>query len=96
MKIWGSFRDNSKNKLDRFSVFILDPEYAQDGKQDTPRGFPGTFPLLPPPNAVTQQLFNVERSNVGSTQFVTILFMAVGQFLDHDVGISSHGSCRQM
>jgi len=66
-------------------LFInLAPAYAGDGASDTPRGFPGTSPVLPPANAVTQQLF-LEKKNTGHNMKLTTLFMTFGQFLDHDV-----------
>ena len=71
------------------------PAYAKDGKHDTPRGYPGTYPILPPPNAVTRELFTVEYANTGNKKLVTTLFMTFGQFLDHDLTFTPHSSCKQ-
>jgi len=75
-------------------LFInLAPAYADDGTNDTPRGFPGTSPVLPPANAVTQQLFQVEKKNTGNDMKLTTLFMTFGQFLDHDVTETPMAKC---
>lgn len=59
---------------------------------DTPRGFPGTFPEVPPANKVSQALFNVEHTNKGNGH-LTVMFMTFGQFLDHDLALSTHPEC---
>eukprot|EP00111_Clytia_hemisphaerica_P023396 TCONS_00068913-protein len=75
---------------------ILKAEYARDGNHDTPRGFPNTDPVLPPPNLVTQQCFLTETtSSRSSTPSPSTLFMTFGQFLDHDFALSHHADCKQ-
>jgi len=77
----------------RISIIIA-PAYADDDKHDTPRGFPGTR-VLPPVNAVSQQLFEVENENTGNSMQLTTLFMTFGQFLDHDVAETPQVPCKQ-
>lgn len=84
---WGA----SNIPLQRF----IAPEYAKDGRLDTPRGFPGTNPILPPPNAVSQELFQVETTNTGSIRRITAIFMTFGQFLDHDITETPLTACPQ-
>ena len=74
-------------------IYISAPAYADDGANDTPRGFPGTSPVLPPANAVTQQLFQVEKKNTGNDMKLTTLFMTFGQFLDHDLTETPMAKC---
>ena len=72
-------------------------EYANDGKRDTPRGFPNTYPVLPPPNQISQKLFQVERLTLARkgaiVQKPTTLYMTFGQFLDHDISFTPHATC---
>jgi len=73
---------------------IIDPAYAKDGKHDTPRGFPGTSPIVPPANAVSRALFSIERGNTeNAKKHLTTLFMTFGQFLDHDITLTPHAPC---
>ena len=71
--------------------------YANDGKHDTPRGFPNTYPVLPPPNQISQRLFQVERLTLARKAAVlqkpTTLYMTFGQFLDHDISFTPHATC---
>jgi len=50
---------------------------------------------LPPVNAVSQQLFEVENENTGNSMQLTTLFMTFGQFLDHDVAETPQVPCKQ-
>ena len=72
-----------------FSFWIA-PQYA-DGK-DIPRGFPGT-PNIPSAHQVSQA-FSKEKQNTGNYKDLSVLFMTFGQFLDHDIGLSPHASCK--
>ena len=73
--------------------------YANDGKRDTPRGFPNTYPVLPPPNQISQRLFQVERLSLNRqfaiVQKPTTLYMTFGQFLDHDISFTPHATCQE-
>ena len=72
--------------------------YARDGRHDTPRGFPNTYPVLPPANKVTQTVFQTERTNPkpsGANVHLSTLFMTFGQFLDHDITFTPHASCTE-
>lgn len=71
------------------NAFILGAQYA--GDDDTPRGFPGT-PSIPLANQVSEELFKVEEQNKG-TGDLSVMYMTMGQFLDHDMSVSPHGSC---
>lgn len=85
---------NSQNEIQlHFIFFPADASYV-DGF-DTPRGFPGTDPLLPPANEVSTNLFPVERSDERERENrdnLSVLFMTFGQFLDHDIALAPHPS----
>ena len=70
-------------------IFFIAADYV-DGV-DTPRGFPGTTPVVQPANKITDELFNVEQQNKG-TGDISVMFMTFGQFLDHDLGIAVHNA----
>lgn len=61
---------------------------------DTPRGFPGTSPVVPPANQVSNATFRVERTNKGNGH-LTVLFMTFGQFFDHDLALATHPECHE-
>ena len=71
----------------------IGPAYAKDGKQDTPRGFPKTYPILPAANAVSRALFSVD--NTGKSKHLTTMFMTFGQFLDHDITLTPKAECQK-
>ncbi|XP_057290808.1 peroxidasin homolog [Hydractinia symbiolongicarpus] len=60
---------------------------------DTPRGFPGTSPVVPTANQVAGAVFSLQNQNVQRTRGLSAMFMAFGQFLDHDFGLTEHPSC---
>ena len=72
-------------------IVILGADYVD--KYDTPRGFPGTKPKVPPANQVAQTVFRTERKNKKGNDLTT-LFMTFGQFLDHDLTFSPHADCK--
>ena len=67
--------------------------YVDRRQVDTPRGFPGTSPTIPSANKVSMVAFEALETNGGNSRKLSTLFMTAGQFLDHDVGVSLHGSC---
>ena len=67
--------------------------YVDLRRVDTPRGFPETNPVIPPANKVSLAAFSALTTNGGNSQKLSTLFMTVGQFLDHDIGISPHRTC---
>lgn len=79
------------NALKNTFHYSLGADYV-DGF-DTPRGFPGTFPIVQPANKVSEELFLVEDQNKG-TGDLSVMFMTMGQFIDHDMGLSTHPDCR--
>lgn len=70
---------------------LIPASYA--GGKDTPRGFPGTRPIVPPANKVSKVAFQVEQENKGNSRKLSILLMTFGQFLDHDVALVRHAEC---
>ena len=77
------------NSLSSFTV----ADYVDRRKTDTPRGFPGTLPIVPPPNMVTQDIFEAKTQNQGNRDKLAVIFMTIGQFLDHDIAFGDHGEC---
>ena len=73
---------------------ITDARYVDRRQVDTPRGFPGTSPVIPSANKVSMAAFEAIETNGGNSKKLSTLFMTVGQFLDHDFGLSLHGRCR--
>ena len=67
--------------------------YVDRRRVDTPRGFPQTSPVIPSANKVSLAAFTALNTNAGNSQKLSRLFMAVGQFLDHDIGISPRKQC---
>ena len=74
-------------------LFSLDADYVDKRRTDTPRGFPGTRPKVPPANEVSMAVFEAKKINGGNKNKLSTLFMTVGQFLDHDFALSDHGKC---
>jgi len=70
-----------------------DSDYVDRRRVDTPRGFPGTSPIVPPPNMVTQDIFRAKVENQGNEDKLAVIFMTTGQFLDHDIAFGTHGKC---
>ncbi|XP_057290907.1 peroxidase skpo-1-like [Hydractinia symbiolongicarpus] len=60
---------------------------------DTPRGFPGTTPTVPTAIQVSNAIFTVQRRNRQRARGLSAMFMAFGQFLDHDIGYTTHPTC---
>ncbi|XP_057310618.1 lactoperoxidase-like [Hydractinia symbiolongicarpus] len=71
---------------------LLPADYVDKNNLDTPRGFPGTFPRVPTAHEVSRAVFRVQFKNEQSSSLST-MFMAFGQFLDHDFGYTTHPTC---
>lgn len=76
--------------LELIFLSFIGAQYADNF--DTPRGFPGTSPVIPTANQVSEELFKVENQNKG-TGDLAVMFMTMGQFLDHDMSVSPEGEC---
>ena len=63
-------------------------------RADTPRGFPRTKPTLPTPNEVSDVVFQPNKIQGQNTKKLAVIFMTVGQFLDHDMAFVTHGKCK--
>ncbi|XP_057290920.1 lactoperoxidase-like [Hydractinia symbiolongicarpus] len=72
---------------------LLPADYVDSANLDTPRGFPGTFPSVPTPHEVSEAVFSVQIRNRQSARGLSAMFMAFGQFLDHDIGYTTHPTC---
>ena len=73
-------------------IHIAAASYVDRRQVDTPRGFPGTNPSnIPSANKVSSAVFKAKQENKGNADFLSTLFMAAGQFLDHDIGLSPRG-----
>ena len=68
-------------------------DYVDPRKVDTPRGFPGTKPEVPPPNQVSMAVFEARKHDDGRKQKLSTIFSTFGQFLDHDIAVTLHGEC---
>ena len=75
-----------------FHLFT-DSDYVDQRKVDIPRGFPKTRPDVPPPNKVSEAVFEARQHDDVKKQKLSTLFMSFGQFLDHDLAITLHGEC---
>ncbi|XP_057310631.1 lactoperoxidase-like [Hydractinia symbiolongicarpus] len=71
---------------------LLPADYVDADNLDTPRGFPGTLPRVPTAHEVSRAVFSVQTENTQRSTLST-MFMAFGQFLDHDFGYTSHPPC---
>jgi len=71
----------------------IEADYVDANKLDTPRGFPGTKPVVAPPNRVSQAIFTAGKINKGNDEKLAVIFMTTGQFLDHDMVSGTHGPC---
>ncbi|XP_057291870.1 lactoperoxidase-like [Hydractinia symbiolongicarpus] len=61
---------------------------------DTPRGFPQTIPIVPTARQVSDAVFRVQNVNIQrARRGLSAMFMAFGQLLDHDIGLTTHPSC---
>ncbi|XP_057310626.1 lactoperoxidase-like [Hydractinia symbiolongicarpus] len=71
---------------------LLPADYVDSNNLDTPRGFPGTLPRVPTAHEVSRAVFRVQTINRQRSTLST-MFMAFGQFLDHDFAYTSHPPC---
>ncbi|XP_066927072.1 uncharacterized protein [Clytia hemisphaerica] len=80
---------------------VIKASYA-DG-YDTPRGFPcNPSPnkkfdsrSLPTSHQVSRNLFKITTENVKNQHSLSTLYMTFGQFLDHDITLTPHESCKR-
>lgn len=72
---------------------LLGADYVDLLNLDTPRGFPGTKPVVSTPHEVAGAVFSAHIENVQRARGLSSMFMAFGQFVDHDVGLTLHPSC---
>lgn len=75
------------------SLIHLAPLYADVNNRGTPRGFPGT-PSVPTPHEVSAAVFSVHTQNIQRSRGLSAMFMAFGQFVDHDFGYTTHPTCQ--
>eukprot|EP00111_Clytia_hemisphaerica_P006574 TCONS_00019053-protein len=68
--------------------------YVDQRQVDTPRGFPGTKPRVPPANKVSLAVFHAKQNDDGNRWKLSTLFMTMGQFLDHDFALVGHSKCK--